>query len=133
MGIHTSIHTPAITARIIIMINPLRFGICGLLLLAQLCLGSMSAHAQQTTQPAPSQQVSPSDLAPIKQLPDEIQQSISHDGHSDQSLSQLRDKLAPIRDGLRAKFDMLDPKLAEVDSRLSQLGPAPAAGAPPES
>ena len=31
------------------------------------------------------------------------------------------------------KFDVLDPKLAEVDSRLFQLGPAPAAaGAPPE-
>ena len=128
------IHTPAIAARtIIIMTNPLRFGLFGLLLLAQLCLGSMIAHAEQATQPAPSPQVSTSDLAPIKQLLDEIQQSISHDGHSDQSLSELRDKLAPIRDELRAKFDMLDPKLAEVDSRLSELGPAPAVGAPPES
>ena len=45
----------------------------------------------------------------------------------------MRDKLAPIREGLRAKFDVLDPKLAEVDSRLSQLGVQPAAGAPPES
>jgi potassium-dependent mechanosensitive channel len=133
MVMRMGIHTPAIRARITIMTNPLRFGIFGLLLLAQLCLGSISAHAQQATQPAPPPQVSTSDLAPIKQLLDEIQQSISHDGHSDQSLSQLRDKLAPIRDGLRAKFDMLDPKLAEVDSRLSELGPAPAAGAPPES
>jgi potassium efflux system protein len=123
----------AIHTTIIIMTKALRSGLFGLLLLAQLCLAPISAYAQQPAQPAPSPQVSTNDLAPIKQLLDEIQQSISHDGHSDQSLSQLRDKLAPIRDGLRAKFDVLDPKLAEVDSRLSQLGASPAAGAPPES
>jgi small-conductance mechanosensitive channel len=135
MVIRIRIHTRAIAIHttIIIMTKALRFGLLGLLLLAQLCFASASAHAQQPAQPAPSPQVSTSDLAPIKQLLDEIQQSISHEGHSDQSLSQLRDKLAPIRDGLRAKFDMLDPKLAEVDSRLSQLGAAPAADAPPES
>src|SRR5262245_55235870 len=105
MRIHTraiAIHTTIIT-----MINALRSGLLGLLLLAQLCLAPLGAIAQQPIQPAPSPQVSSSDLAPIKQLLDEIQQSISHDGHSDQSLSELRDKLAPIRDGLRAKFDVL--------------------------
>ena len=113
--------------------NAFKFGLLRLVLLTQLCLASIGGHAQQPTQPAPSPQVSTNDLAPIKQLLDEIQQSIGHEGHNDQSLSDLRDKLAPIRDGLRAKFDVLDPKLAEVDSRLSQLGVAPAAGAPPES
>src|SRR5262249_14179955 len=49
------------------------------------------------------------------------------------SLTELREKLAPIRDGLRERFDVLDPRLAEVDSRLSQLGPAPGPGAPPET
>jgi potassium-dependent mechanosensitive channel len=93
-----------------------------LFLLAQICVAPIAARAQQT--PAPSA----SDLAPLKQLLDQIQQAIGHGGHTDQ-----REKLAPIRDGLRDRFDVLDPRLAEVDSRLSQLGPAPAAGAPPET
>ncbi|MBV8744507.1 MAG: DUF3772 domain-containing protein, partial [Xanthobacteraceae bacterium] len=135
MSIRIRIHTPIIATctSTIIMTKALRLGVFGLLLLGQLCLACVSARAQQVSPPAPSPEVSTNDLAPIKQLLDEIQQSISHDGHSDQSLSELRDKLAPIRDGLRAKFDVLDPKLAEVDSRLSQLGASPGAGAPPES
>jgi potassium-dependent mechanosensitive channel len=119
--------------RIVIMMRIFRIGLFGLLLLTQLCLAPVGAHAQQPAQPAPSPQASTNDLTPIKQSLDEIQQSISHEGHSDQSLSDLRDKLAPIRDGLRAKFDLLDPKLAAIDSRISQLGAAPAAGEPPES
>jgi small-conductance mechanosensitive channel len=128
-------HTPAIaTATTIIMTKASRFGLFGLLLLVQLGFALLSAHAQQPSSPSPPPAgASTNDLGPIKQLLDEIQQAISHEGHSDQSLSELRDKLAPLRDGLRAKFDVLDPKLAEVDSRLSELGPAPAAGAPPES
>src|SRR5262245_25127035 len=98
-----------------------------LFLLSQICAAPILARAQQT--PIPSA----SDLAPLKQLLDQIQQAIGHGGHTDQSLTELREKLAPIRDGLRDRFDVLDPRLAEVDSRLSQLGPAPAAGAPPEA
>src|SRR5262245_6245205 len=82
--------------------------------------------------PAPATSA-PDEFAPIKQLLDQIQQAIGHGGHTDQRLTELREKLAPIRDGLRDRFDVLDPRLAEVDSRLSQLGPAPAAGAPPEA
>ena len=131
MFIHT--RTIATGTNTIIMTSAFRFRLFGLLLLVQLCFALASAPAQQVSPSAPSAQVSTSDLASIKQSLDEIQQSISHEGHSDDSLSELRDKLASIRDGLRAKFDMLDPKLAEVDSRLSELGPTPTAGAPPES
>jgi hypothetical protein len=62
------------------MIKALRSGLLGLLLLAQLCLAPLGAHAQQPTQPAPSPQVSTNELAPIKQSLDEIQQSISTKG-----------------------------------------------------
>jgi potassium efflux system protein len=96
-----------------------------------------SALAQATkpaaTTPARAPTGLTAELTPLKQLLDEIQQAIGHAGHTDQSLSELREKLAPIREGLRAQFDVLDPRLSEVDSRLSQLGPTPAAGAPPES
>jgi potassium-dependent mechanosensitive channel len=91
-----------------------------------------AAQAQQAA-PAPPLEPFAVELAPLKQLLDQIQQAIGHGGHTDQSLTDLREKLAPIRDGLREKFDVLDPRLSEVDSRLSQLGPAPAPGAPPES
>src|SRR5262245_14219147 len=91
------------------------------------------AQAQQAQPAAPPLESFAVELAPLKQLLDQIQQAIGHGGHTDQSLTDLREKLAPIRDGLREKFDVLDPRLAEVDSRLSQLGPAPAPGAPPES
>src|SRR6202040_1233482 len=96
-----------------------------------------SALAQATkpaaTTPARAPTGLTAELTPLKQLLDEIQQAIGHAGHTDQSLSELREKLAPIREGLRAQFDVLDPRLPEVDTRLSQLGPTPAAGAPPES
>src|SRR4029079_4962237 len=52
--------------------------------------------------------------------------------HTDETLTELRERLAPLRDGLRAKLGVLDPRLAEVETRLSQLGAPPAAGAPPE-
>ena len=99
---------------------------------------ALVAPAQQTRPAAQLPSAAPvssanDELAPLKQLLDQIQQAIGHGGHTDQSLTQLREKLAPIRDGLRERFDVLDPRLAEVDSRLSQLGPAPAAGAPPET
>src|SRR5262245_25052413 len=91
------------------------------------------AHAQQAQPAGPPPESFVADLTPLKQLLDQIQQAIGRAGHTDQSLTDLREKLAPIRDGLRDKFDVLDPRLAEVDSRLSQLGPAPAPGAPAES
>src|SRR5262245_21849811 len=91
------------------------------------------AQAQQAQPAAPLLESFAVELAPLKQLLDQIQQAIGHGGHTDQSLTDLREKLAPIRDGLRAQFDVLDPRLAEVDSRLSELGPAPAAGQPPEA
>ncbi len=99
---------------------------------------ALVAPAQQTRPAAQLPSAAPvssanDELAPLKQLLDQIQQAIGHGGHTDQSLTQLREKLAPIRDGLRERFNVLDPRLAEVDSRLSQLGPAPAAGAPPET
>jgi potassium-dependent mechanosensitive channel len=102
-------------------------------------LASTTAIAQQSKPAAPTPASASAstalsaELAPLKQLLDEIQQAIGHPGHTDQSLSELREKLAPIREGLRAQFDVLDPRLAEVDSRLSELGPAPAPGAPPEN
>jgi len=51
---------------------------------------------------------------------------------SEDEFAALRRELQQVRDGVRAEIERLEPRLAEVDGRLSQLGPAPAAGAPPE-
>jgi len=99
-----------------------------------------SSTAQQAAQPTKTPATPPavtrssntSDLEAIKSLLDDMQQTIRGGNHTDETLTQLRERLAPVRDGLRAKLDVLDPRLAEVDSRISQLGAPPPAGSPPE-
>jgi small-conductance mechanosensitive channel len=91
------------------------------------------AVPEPPAQPAVRRASAAGDLEAIKDLLDQMQQVVLGGNHNDETLSVLRERLAPLRDGLRAKLDVLDPRLAEVDNRLSQLGAAPAAGAPPES
>ncbi len=50
----------------------------------------------------------------------------------DQELAGLAPRLAPLREQLRTEIDALEPRLAQIDSRLKQLGAPPAAGTPPE-
>ena len=106
---------------------------------------------QQRTRPAATAQTAPQsvpeppaqpdvkrasasgDLDAIKDLLEQMQQALRGGNHNDETLTVLRERLAPLRDGLRAKLDVLDPRLAEVDNRISQLGAPPAAGAPPEA
>jgi len=81
--------------------------------------------------PAVRPSASTDDLDAVKGLLDQIQQAIRGD-QTDETLAMLRERLAPVRDGLRAKLGVLDPRLAEVDNRLSQLGKPPEGDAPPE-
>jgi small-conductance mechanosensitive channel len=89
-------------------------------------------EAVATPVPAVKPSASTDDLDAVKDLLDRFQQAIRGDNQTDETLTLLRERLAPVRDGLRAKLSVLDPRLTEVDSRLSQLGAPPAAGAPPE-
>jgi small-conductance mechanosensitive channel len=50
----------------------------------------------------------------------------------DQELAGLAPQLAPLRAQLRDEVDALEPRMGLIDTRLKQLGAAPAAGAPPE-
>jgi len=88
-----------------------------------------SALAQATkpaaTTPARAPTGLTAELTPLKQLLDEIQQAIGHAGHTDQSLSELREKLAPIREGLRAQFDVLDPRLSGSTAACRNSGRRP--------
>jgi potassium efflux system protein len=83
-----------------------------------------SAYAQTTTEVAAS-------LEPLKLSLDVIEQS-AKDAHGDQAYAELSRRLTPLREELRGKIATLEPRLAQVDTRLKQLGDPPAANAPPE-
>ena len=82
------------------------------------------AHAQQ--------QAPMVGIEPIRATLTEIETSLKRGGLSLRALTELTERLNPLRDDLRAKVADLKPRLAEVDARLKQLGPAPAKDAPAE-
>src|SRR5262245_56471971 len=72
-------------------------------------------------------------LDAIRLTLDRIDATFRREGLAVQALFDLGQGLNPLREELQAKIDDLGPRLAQVDARLKQLGPAPAQGAPPES
>jgi potassium-dependent mechanosensitive channel len=119
-------------------------------LLALFCaLWAQSATAQPAaaSAAAPAAQASPS-LAPA--APDAAQaatdqalrsaqatlkavdQPLGRKGLTDSNLQTLRDQLAPAMAQAQQVVQDLMPRLEAVQARLKQIGPAPAAGAPPE-
>ena len=91
--------------------------------------------APALAQPASAQATPSSPLAalePFKFELDQIEAAIGREGISDDALAELRDRVSAARDGLRGRTDALEPQLNEVDTRLKQFGPPPAASAPPE-
>lgn len=63
---------------------------------------------------------------------DQLESAATRDGLGNEALLDIRARVAPIRDGLRAKAEQFEPKLAEITTRLNQLGQAPGQGAPAE-
>jgi small-conductance mechanosensitive channel len=71
-------------------------------------------------------------IEPIRATVAEIETALKRGGLSMRALTDLTERLNPLRDDLRAKVTDLEPRLAELDARLKQLGPAPTKDAPPE-
>jgi potassium-dependent mechanosensitive channel len=71
-------------------------------------------------------------IEPIRATLGEIETAMRRGGLSMRALTDLTERLNPLRDDLRAKVADLEPRLAELDARLKQLGPGPAKDAPPE-
>jgi len=71
-------------------------------------------------------------IEPIRATLGEIETAMRRGGLSVRALTELTEKLTPLRDDLRVKLADLEPRLAEADARLKQLGPAPAKDASAE-
>ena len=63
----------------------------------------------------------------------QIEASLEHHDLTDMDLQALRAQIDPISDAVADALDRLTPRLAEIKTRLDQLGPKPDVSAPPES
>jgi potassium-dependent mechanosensitive channel len=75
----------------------------------------------------------PAQLETIKLELDRIETTLKREGLPIQALYDLGQSLNPVRDELRGRIAEVEPRLAQADARLKQLGPAPAKDAPPEN
>jgi potassium efflux system protein len=71
-------------------------------------------------------------IDPIRTSLDQIEATARRAGLRSQALTDLSQRLSPLRDQLRDKIADLEPRLAGLDARLKGLGTAPAKDAPPE-
>jgi len=102
---------------------PLRL-IAAALAAAVICLSTAALSAE--TSPFP-------DLEPIRQVLDRVETALKQDPLSVKAVAELGRTIAPARDEARAKVTELEPRVAEAQSRLKQLGEPPAKNAPPEA
>jgi small-conductance mechanosensitive channel len=70
-------------------------------------------------------------LDPLKATLDAVEEA-SHGVGNEQTLADVTEKLAPLREQLRGEVEILEKRLVDVDNRLKQLGEPPPATAPPE-
>ncbi len=105
----------------------------GLRALVRRCAGAAMGVLLLSGAPAAAQaSETPATLESYKLNLDQLESATARDGLSNEALLDIRARIAPIRDGLRAKAEQFEPKLAEITTRLNQLGQAPEQGAPAE-
>ncbi|GAB4071650.1 mechanosensitive ion channel family protein [Ancylobacter sonchi] len=64
---------------------------------------------------------------------DSVEAGLGRDGLRSQDLDELRGRLDPVRADLTAAIAVLEPLLSDLNHRIQELGPKPAADAPPEN
>jgi small-conductance mechanosensitive channel len=72
-------------------------------------------------------------LDPLKRALDEIQDTLREGNPSAETLSKLRQTTITTGEALAERITRLEPRVAEAQARLKQLGPAPAKDAPAEA
>ncbi len=87
---------------------------------------TLAAAAQPPADPAEQ-------LDRIRLALDRVEAALKREGLPVQALYDLGQTLNPLRQELRGAIAGLEPRLAQVDAGLKQLGPAPAKDAPAES
>jgi small-conductance mechanosensitive channel len=87
--------------------------------------------ASQATPPLPEERPPEADLEAFKTELDDISKGFE-DARTEEELLALRQRLAPLRDQMRQRGAVLEPRLKQITDRLAELGAAPAAGAAPE-
>ena len=71
-------------------------------------------------------------LGAISAIFDQAEIALVRPSRRDEELASLRNTIEPLRTELRAKTDEIEPQHTDTENRLKELGPAPAASAPPE-
>ena len=71
-------------------------------------------------------------IDPIRASLDQIETSAKDSRLRASTLTELSQRISPLREQLRDKLSDLEPRLADIDARLKGLGPAPAKDAAPE-
>ncbi|HLL27884.1 MAG TPA: DUF3772 domain-containing protein [Xanthobacteraceae bacterium] len=71
-------------------------------------------------------------LDAIRAIFDMTEAALANPPRRDGDLASLRATIDPLRTELHAKIDEIEPQFADTQNRLKELGPVPAAGAPPE-
>jgi potassium-dependent mechanosensitive channel len=87
--------------------------------------------ASQATTPLPEERPPEADLEAFKTELDDISKGFE-DAHTEEELLALRQRLAPLRDQVRQRAAVLEPRLKQITDRLAELGAAPLFGAAPE-
>ena len=87
--------------------------------------------APQATPPVPEERPPAADLEAFKTELDDIAKGFE-DANTEEELLALRQRLAPLRDQVRQRAAMLEPRLKQITDRLAELGAAPLFGAAPE-
>lgn len=101
-------------------------------LLALFVLGlSGAAHAQTGSVPPEQLQVQEK-LEGQRAVVDSVEAGLGREGLRSTDLDELRSRLDPVRDSLTAAIATLEPLLANLNHRVKEIGPKPAADAPPE-
>jgi potassium efflux system protein len=100
--------------------------LCRWLVLIAVLLTALAAVAQPAAGEAPGLESAKAEL-------DRIDTALKREGLAVQALYDLAQSLAPVREDLRHRIAEAEPKLAQTEARLKQLGPAPPKDAPPEA
>src|SRR5437763_8137215 len=69
-------------------------------------------------------------IEPIRAALDQLETTARRGGLGVRGLTDLSQRLGPLREDLRDKAADLEPRLTDLDARLKGLGPAPAKDAP---